>query len=1028
MNNSLFNQPVVSVPEGTQNRMYQELPSRVELRSSKKLANRKPRALCAVATFAAAILTTSVISPTPSVTLALWNDTLSIPMQADPLSEFVPVDPETVLPPALGQDGKFCLYFDDFHTNGIRRAEVKFTFGDLTRLVVGNPKINLQYAADVRNFTNRAPASTSNNGPAITFLNAPVNYALGTGRGTSDFPNEPNPGMAGVFVVPTPATGSFPTSHPQWFYSTIPTGNTTTGNNPGANAEFVNPGRITANLNNLELVATNAQVVMYAQDRMYSGSGTSRTYGLFSGYIEPSTLHFTLTGVATQALLEYVEYSSANRQQFADRNMTISGSATDTSVPRVFTWTGSIQTPGFYDNNGHTDTVGTGNGRACELVRLPVAPTGLTASRSATNASQVYLTWTAPTDLRGLEIQYYQVYRYTDSRTWLQLNDATPQYSTNGLETSLTVTVPTTTASYYFWVRAVTAQGFGAWSNVSGYSLGTTAFTSLARYGGTVALNWTQVTGATGYDIYWTTGTSRPAANVSLNQTAGNANQNSVSISSGSTVTTNVAPTGAVLAAANSYNFWIRAKSTSGNTTTLGEWSTVAMTAGSVPAARTGLTATRGVQGTNGVVDLTWTAGTTTGITSYQIYFAAWPNANQTPTAPTDTVSLTNSNSRTKTNQITTGSYQVTGLSTNTYYAFWIRALNANGASAWSTNSARMNSRMLVSADLLGQSVEEVTEYLASVNLWVSDAVLEEYESETLGPLARTLAGRRTRSRSSEDTIQTYVVSDILDTTNGVSVVGAEVDEGSLLQLVVSAAPEPEAEADDPADEDYDDPELDDELEVYLPDTGLEYPGFETAEVTEPGDEADGTPAIDDAQPTVPEDTEDAVEDSDGGSVPDDENSDSDEESDGEVPGFDGAQPTKPEEIDEIDGSDEYDGTGSAESEDEADELEDENGLEEEADQNPEQTEDAETDPVTGDENSDYADEAKDENFDLEACLAEAAKLAELDEEELYALGLTVPDCEPVTEDELVDDNLFAKESDYAVTQEVPDFDLEDED
>lgn len=167
----------------------------------------------------------------------------------------------------------------------------------------------------------------------------------------------------------------------------MPSGSTVTGNNTGNEPEFVNVGDISTGSISLGTIdKSNAQIYMYAQDRM----GTT---GTFSGYIAPSSFSFTLTGPATQNLIDYLAYSAESAADFAAQGITVSNG--------ILTWDGTRTTPGFFDNNGDADTPLWGNGLACEAFGLTgsnayTAPFRVRDLAGTRAGNTVSLSWTAP--------------------------------------------------------------------------------------------------------------------------------------------------------------------------------------------------------------------------------------------------------------------------------------------------------------------------------------------------------------------------------------------------------------------------------------------------------------------------------------------------------------------------------------------------------------------------------------------------------------------------------------------------------
>lgn len=400
------------------------LPKRRDRRlapAAKRQVSARHRTVATVAAAAAAVLTAGAIAPSPNSTMALWNDTLVVPLGVD-ASVIVPPDVTPVGPPRVQQDGLRCYYFDDFSTNGIRRPEVAFHFGTVTQdaggnvtnaslatLFAANPTITINYRTTVRNFTNRE-GTTTNPAPAITFMSPRANAASINSMGNAVAGTAVT--GAGIFhITPATAQAAFPTGHPGWFNSTVPSGTTTTGNNIGSNAEFTDVGTITTvnqsagrpNGLVLNLDRNASTVFMYAQDRMGTG-------GTFSGYIAPSNFTFTIYGQATPALINYLNYSATARTTFAAQGLTINEAG-------YLTWIGQREAPGFFDNNGDADTTLWGNGFACEHygVEGTLPPYQVSGTITATRTGgSVALSWNAAATGGGTTTGY-QIFKTTDN-------------------------------------------------------------------------------------------------------------------------------------------------------------------------------------------------------------------------------------------------------------------------------------------------------------------------------------------------------------------------------------------------------------------------------------------------------------------------------------------------------------------------------------------------------------------------------------------------------------------------------------
>jgi fibronectin type 3 domain-containing protein len=141
------------------------------------------------------------------------------------------------------------------------------------------------------------------------------------------------------------------------------------------------------------------------------------------------------------------------------------------------------------------------------VLQPPPAPTGATAN--AVGATQITVTWSLSTGATG-----YNVYRSTTPGVSVSPASkitgspvTAPPYADSGL---------TAGSTYYYKVTAVNANGESAGSNEASASLGgalTPPGNVTAVPGvGQVQISWSPVTGATSYNIYYTTGAAIPTA------------------------------------------------------------------------------------------------------------------------------------------------------------------------------------------------------------------------------------------------------------------------------------------------------------------------------------------------------------------------------------------------------------------------------------------------------------------------------------------------------------------------------------
>ncbi len=273
--------------------------------------------------------------------------------------------------------------------------------------------------------------------------------------------------------------------------------------------------------------------------------------------------------------------------------------------------------------------------------QAPTAPANLAAS--ALTQSSLTLGWTASTD--NVAVTGYDVYR-NGTKINTALVTAT-SYSVTGL---------TAATAYQFYVVARdAANNTSASSNVVNVTTpdmqAPTAPanpTASAVTQTTLTLSWTASTdnvAVAGYDVF----------------------QNNVKINTANITATTYNVTG--LSASTLYSFYIKARDAAGNSTnsTTLNVTTLASPDVTPPSVPTGLAASNVTQST---ATLTWTASTdNVGVAGYDVY--------------RNTVKI-------NTTVVTTTTYNVTGLSAATAYAFYVVARDAAGNISGSSNTANI--------------------------------------------------------------------------------------------------------------------------------------------------------------------------------------------------------------------------------------------------------------------------------------------------------------------------------------------------
>jgi len=277
------------------------------------------------------------------------------------------------------------------------------------------------------------------------------------------------------------------------------------------------------------------------------------------------------------------------------------------------------------------------------LPTAPAAPTGVIAT-GGTN--QVTLSWSDVSSATSYNV-YYATSNGVTKANGTKIASATSPAVLTGL---------TAATTYYYIVTAVNSAGESAASiQVAASTLTTTpaptvpaAPTGVSATGGTnqATISWPAVTGATSYNIYWS---STPG----------------VTKANGTKVAAATSPyTKPALSAGTAYYFIVTAANSVGESAASTQvTATTAAPPLAVPAAPTGVTAT----GSANQVSIAWNA--VAGATSYNIF---WSTATGVTTAGTKITT-------------TASPYVQSGLAASTTYYYIVTAVNATGQSVAST-------------------------------------------------------------------------------------------------------------------------------------------------------------------------------------------------------------------------------------------------------------------------------------------------------------------------------------------------------
>jgi outer membrane protein assembly factor BamB len=387
-----------------------------------------------------------------------------------------------------------------------------------------------------------------------------------------------------------------------------------------------------------EVASLSAGTRYYFKVEARNGSGASALSSEVNAWTIPATpVGLAATGGTQQIALSWTATTGADDYRFYWR---ISGgtwaySTWATGTSRTFTGLLDGRTYEFRIQSRNVSGSSSLSATVSKITK-PAAPTDV----SATGGSlKVTVNWTAVTGATEYRIYYKTSTGVTTANSYVTVSGGT---STSGEVASLSAGT-----RYYFKVEARNGSGSSALSSeVNAWTL-PAAPTGVSATGGSlkVTVNWTAVTGATEYRIYYKTSTGVTTAN------------SYVTVSGGASISGEVAS----LSAGTRYYFKVEARNGSGASALSSE-----VNAWTIPATPVGLAATGGTQ----QIALSWTA--TTGADDYRFYWRISGGTWAYSTWATGT-------SRT-----------FTGLSDGRTYEFRIQSRNVSGSSSLSATVSKI--------------------------------------------------------------------------------------------------------------------------------------------------------------------------------------------------------------------------------------------------------------------------------------------------------------------------------------------------
>jgi hypothetical protein len=391
-----------------------------------------------------------------------------------------------------------------------------------------------------------------------------------------------------------------------------------------SNSIPTNPSQtVSTNTATISGLTNGTTYYVWVKGKNANGTGNANTSGSGKPMVAPGSLtissgneQITVSWAAVTGATSYEVYYSTATTIPDSSAFTVTGlNRTITSLINGTTynfWVKAINT------NGTSGASPMASGK-------PIGNMG-TVTASPSESGELVLNWAT---VNGAD--QYDVYYNTS-------NSIPTNPSQTVLTNTATISSLTNGATYYAWVKPKNANGTGAVSTaVSGKPMGNVGAVTLTTGGsGELILNWSTVTGADQYEVYYRTSNSIPA---SPSQTVSTTTATISELTNGTT-----------------YYVWVKGKNTTGTGTAsavvngkpIGNMGTVTLVSGNEQ-----LTASWSMVG---------------GADQYEVYYST---SNSIPGSSSQTV--------------TTTTAKISGLTNGTTYYVWVKPKNANGTGTVST-------------------------------------------------------------------------------------------------------------------------------------------------------------------------------------------------------------------------------------------------------------------------------------------------------------------------------------------------------